>query len=644
MAGTATSLHNLDLTSNAFQKCAPNLATNIKQCGTVTLCNAKPLTSNQLSSVYTQGGEYNVMEALFNYDLEIRMCEAQQNGLYDFFMSNKVDISHKIKSDRLDSGLIRIAPFVLGRQYSPINNAYWSVSGGVANGSNWQVNCISTTDIPANDRSFPPGERVMINGQTGGGTNTHSEWKILSSTVNGSVVVLVLQPYSAGSYLPSSALTSPVTGMLIRGTANVNDYEKFCAEPAAYLNWKDVPFWVETMRTSMCKSQLYDEWRALLLSDNILFRDYGDLSEIERNRQLAMDWQKRMVDMYFWGKAGNANQTTVLYPNLPQITSYQSLNLNLGGARCIGVKADLIGIYEQHVQCGRVYDLQGANLDLISLFNALYQMKRVREGSMSKMVESFDIFTDSITAEAINTAMIGYYNAKSQNTMRLTYDITGNANQKVEKANFGFNFRSYNIFYPNVRINVISHYFFDDYLSGMQTALNNVNSNSGRFLWVLDFSGIYPGIMASNRKVNRTGDLQTLAAIDEGFACVMEVPTEQQTLTSVTSTMVVECPFGNLLLENFPVSGIIYQDANPPVYPPSTTTTTTTSSGAGLFSNDVQSYTANCPEDTQGTPVTVTAAAGSFVSGVSKAEANAQALSWATNQAIQQIKCEPIEN
>lgn len=641
---TADSRHNLALTPNAFQKCAPNIATNIRSCGTVTACNAIPLTTTQLAGAYTQGNQYNVMEALFHHDMEIKMCEAVQNGLYDFLMSNKVAINHKVNTRRKSSGLIEIAPFILGRQYSPINNAYWTVSSGIANGSNWQVNVVSSANVPVDGRSFPPGERVNINGVTVGGTNTHTQWLVVSSTVvNGTYIVLVLQPQNSGSYLPSAALGSPVTGLLTRGTANVNDYESYCAEPPAYLNWKDVPFWVETQRTSMCSSELYEKWRKLLLEDNALFREYGDLEEIEKNRQLAADWQRRMVDMMFWGKALNSNQTLALYPNLPTITTYPGGNFNVGGAQCIGVRANMVGIYEQHVQCGRVLDLQGANLDLIALFNALYQMKRVRESSQSGMVDQFDIFTDSITAEAINSAMISYYNSKSQNTLRLTYDVSANANQDVKKANFGFNFRSYNIFYPNVRINIISHYFFDDYLSAMQTALG-VNNNSGRFLWVLDFKGIYPGIMASNRVVNKTGDLKTLAQIDSGFACVMDVPTTTQTLTSVTGTMIVECPMGNLLIENFPVTGIVSSDPTPPVYPPTTTSTTTTSTTTQLFFNTAQSFTAVCPTGTEGTSVTVTAAANSFVSGISQADANSKALSFATQSAQNQLACTPIQS
>jgi hypothetical protein len=50
-------------------------------------------------------------------------------------------------------------------------------------------------------------------------------------------------------------------------------------------------------------------------------------------------------------------------------------------------------------------------------------MYRVRIGAGKAAPEQFDLFTDSQYAEIINQGMIAYYNAKSQNTMRLVLDI-----------------------------------------------------------------------------------------------------------------------------------------------------------------------------------------------------------------------------
>lgn len=582
MASTSS---NLALTQGMFQKCAPSISTNIKECGSVTLCNAKPMTFGELSGVYTKSGDYRVMGALLRHDFEIRMCEAKQNGLYEFFMANKMNMSKKLGSEPFNSGLIRIRPFVRARQYSQINNKYYLVTGGTASGGNWQVNVASSTNIPADVRSFPTGQRVYIK-SSNAGTATSTAWTVVTSTLTAGVLTLVLSSANAGSFLPASRTASPVTGVLMRGTANVQDYEKFCAEPPAFLNWKDVPFFVETQRTTLCNSENYDKWRKLLMAENPLYREYGDLDEIQRNKQLAQDWEERQLQTMIWGTASSAFQDEWNYDKLPDVTSFAGGIFDAGGAQCVGKKADMVGLYEQMVQCNRVFDCQGADLNLTALFNELYNIIRIRESSAGGRTESIDIFTDSITARKINTAMIGYYNTESGNSLRLTMSIDGlspkgeamnAANKDVQKAEFGFNYRSYNLFYPAVRINICTHYFFDDYLTA-QTA--NGTANAGRLCWVLDMAGIYPGIVASNRKVWKTGDLKTLAAIDNSYACVMEVFTQQQTLMSVTGTMVVQCPAGNLLLENFSANTPVLTAGT--VYPGTTTTTTTTTSAVNF--------------------------------------------------------------
>jgi len=539
----------------------------------VTLCNAKPVTAFELTSIYMKSADYRVMEALFHHDMEIKQCEAVQNGLYDFLMANKVNLSKTISTRRRNSGLLEIAPFVLARQYSPINNAYWLISSGQSSGSNWSVKVTSSTNIPFDCRSFPAGMRVYIDGKSSGGSSTKTAWKVISCADNGdNTGTVVLQSQNTGSHLDPDKLGSPVTGILRRGTPNVSDYEKFCAEQPGYLNWKDVPFWFETTRTSMCRSSLYDKWRKLLLEDNILYREYGDLDDIQKNKQLAADWQRRLVDSMFWGKP-LPFQNAAEYDQLDEITSFDPASVGLtglgvDGGKCVGKRANAIGIYEQMAECGRIVDLQGGQLNLPALFKALYNMMRVREGANSRNPRMFDLFTDSVTAELINQAMIKYYNSKSDNTLRLTKSV----DRIMKKAEFGFIYETYELFWPRVTLNVVTHYYFDDWLTAAAAASQE---DTARVAWVLDFAGIYPGIVASKKRTFKTGDLETLARINPDYACVMEVNTQEQSLMSVCWTMVVECPMANLIIENFN-SDVPEHATLVGVYPPVTSTTTTT--------------------------------------------------------------------
>lgn len=581
----AATTSNLLLTGNAFQKCAPNLTTNIAECGSVTLCNAKAMTQSELEN-FTRTGNYLVMDSLIRHDFEVKMCSAVQNGLYDFLMANKQNWNGKMRNgmnrDNSNPDMYRIKPFVLGRQYTPINNAYWKAANLTPTGGNLQADISSTTNIPPDIRSFPVGMYLYMKGQTAGGSISRTAWIVVSAVLINNAVRVVMSPANAGSYLPLANQSTTLTNATIeRGTPNVSDFEKWCYEQPAYLNWNNIPFWIDTQRTSMCRSSQYEKFVSLLLSENPLFKEYGYISEVEKNRQLGEDWQRRQVSKMMWGQASTANQTVALYDNLPDIVAFDGDTIGVDGGTCVGKRADQIGVFQQLVQCGRYMDLQGTTLDLVSLFNEFYNIQRVRQGAGNPNHMQMDVFTDNKTAELINQAMIAYYNAKSQNTMRLTMDVGGrqpvpsfNRDQAIQKAEFGFNYRSYDLFYPaTVTFNVITHYFFDDYLTA---AINSGQTTAGHLLLVLDFSGIYPAIVASNSKTWNTGELAPLAAINPDFGCVLEVNTQQQKLTSVTQAMVVECPAGNLWLENFnstqpTILGTV-------VYPPTTTTTTTTSS------------------------------------------------------------------
>lgn len=565
------------LTANTFSKCAPALSTNIKQCGTVALCNAKPLTTDDLTDAYMKSSEYRVMEHLLKADMEIKMCGETQNGLYDFLMANKVNMSKRVVAQGRESGLLQIAPFIKARQFQPINNEYWLVSGGTSAGDgDWAVDVTSGGNVPFDVRSFPVGLIVFINGQGDGGAASRTAWKVLAVTDNAdNSGTLNLTSLNANSNLDVAKLVSPVAGYLTRGSNNVSDYEKECNEQPAYLTKKLVPFWVKSSRWSMCKSSKYDQYRQLLIDNNPLFREFGDVPDIEKNRQLAADFQRRWVNDFFWGKA-LTNQNLADYDSLEDINTFDATDLGLGvdGDVCVGKRAEPVGIYEQMAECGRVVDLLGEDLNLNALFEAFYHIIRVRttQNNQNKVI---DVFTDTRFAELINRAMIQYYSAHSADangdtTLRLTMDISGY--NVAKKADFGFLYRSYPLLFPaGVTMNVITHYAFDDEIS---VATDAGMEGIARRLWVLDFTGIYPGIIASNRLVQNTGDLKTLASVNADFACVMKVHTRQQTLNSVTWTTVVECPSANLVLENFSGNVPSITEVDGLTYPATTTTTT----------------------------------------------------------------------
>lgn len=573
------------ISANIFAKCAPAKGTNLRECGSITLCQAIPTTADDLATLFQDGdGNYRVMDAIFDSDFEVKACEAPVNGLYDFLMANKVDMSHRISTDKLNSGLLRIRPFVLGKRTQPINNEFWEVgSGQSAGGGRWQVTVTSTAGVPFDTRSFIAGTTVVIEGLTDGGTKTVTNWQVYSATgASGSNSgYVVLTSMDAASYLDADRIVNPVTGLLRRGVNNVSDYEAFCDEAAAYITRQDVPFWMQTSRWASCKSELYDEYRKLLIEGNPYFRKYQDLDEVEKNKQLGADFQKNWVNTFFF-QPPLPNQTVGGYTALEDIETASSAVLDIAtGAKCIGKRANAVGVYQQLAECGRVVDLQGEQLNVPALLNSLYKMWRLRKGQ-GDLSNQIDMFTDSLTADKLNTAFFQNMNGKLDDKVRVNMDMGGSVQPtqpvmvKNGQAQFGFYYRSYKLNWPiGLTINVICHDFFDDVIAAAQNVSTNM-ANASRVLWVLDFKGIYPGILASNRVVTKI-DPRTLQSIDPTYACTMKVPTEQKTLSSVTWTAVVECPAGNIILENFS-SEVPEPSTNPDniAYPPDTSSSTTT--------------------------------------------------------------------
>lgn len=571
---------------NIFSKCIPAIRTNIRNCGLMTLCDASVPRPEDLDGIYQDAdGDWRVMEAPFMHQMEMKFCQVKEYNLYNYLMANKVDMSKKMNVEQVRTGLVRIRPYILVERKAVINNNYWKVTGGLAcdldgtpngSGTYWRVDATSPTGIPANVDWFNTPERVFISGQTEGGSSTKTAWKVKSCSLFYNSCRIVLESQNTNSFLPPARLASPVTGMLERGTANVNDFESFCARGPGLLTNNEDEFWIETVRDAQCIDEKYTEWRDLIMDNNPLYKKWFDLSPIEYNRQSGEDFQKRFVTTAFFSKALE-HQTISTVKDLETITTEAP-----DGTSCVGKRANVIGIYEQHAQHNRVYDHQGTKINLPQLFKALYKMQLLRQ-DLGQQSDVFEIAVPSQYIPAWNLAMLQYYKAQSGGTLEYRYDI-GNTS-KVSPL--GFVYTDYKLVWPNITIRIVTDRFFDDYLA-QQT--DNGTPNIGRYMWIADWSRIYIGIVASERVVNKTGDVRERALTDPSYLCVMKVFTKTVTMTSWTYTVICETPQANLFIENFnglsPEPTIASADnydgtCNTTTTSTSTTSTTTTTTTTG---------------------------------------------------------------
>jgi hypothetical protein len=538
-----------EISSNIFEKCLPAIGSSINSCGALTECDIVTATPDDLEDIFTDSGDFRDMTSLLATHFEIKACGAKQNGLYDFLMANAKPMKQRLIKTPLGFGNSEIAPFIMAHQESVINDKYWSIVDSGTSGGNVTFTVKSPGNVALETSWFPPDIRVFAFGKSTSGSSVRWAGKVVgasTTTYAGAPALNVtVTAQNAGSFLDTDKLGAPDVGFLVLGVPNIADVERWCENRPALNGRKHVPFWFETSRWTMCVDELYERAFERLRKTNEYFRLFGDIEIAQRNKQYAERFQRDWVNTVFWGKPISANQTLANYRSLDTITTFGSSPLYLPNeGRCVGRRANAIGIYEQMAQCNRVKDLQNQQLNLVELFNDIYDLVRSRrdQGQSADIVE---IFTDSYFASLFQRGMIRYYDDQSEGLARFLIDT-----KKVmmgQNGALGFKYDTYHLIYPaGVTLRIVTHDFFDDFVT---QAKNNSVESAGRMMWILNWQGIYPGVITSNRVVHRTGDINDLAKVDSDYACVMANPTTEVSLNSVTWTVVVECPSDSLVIE-----------------------------------------------------------------------------------------------
>lgn len=546
------------ISANIFEKCLPAIGSNINSCGGLTLCDVSTATPSMLETIFKEGSQFRDLSALLATQFEIKACGARTNGLFDFLWANTKMMKQRMIKVPLGPGNAEIMPFVMADQKSVINDEYWSVPSlttglALGNGGDTQIHVRSRHSVPLDISWFVPKMHVYLFGKTPAGTAIRAAFRVVdsrASTFGGNSTIqvdLIAENSATLCAATKSTVTNAFVGFLVRGVPNVADVERWCENRPGLNDAKSVAFWWQTSRWTMCTDEYYEAAYKRLHENNAYFAKFGDIDAAKKNKQFGERFQREWVNSVWWNKP-LANQTLANYRSLETISSYSAdagLYLPNEG-RCVGRRANAVGIYEQLCECGRVVDLQGGRLNLLELFEEyLYPLWRAR-GDQGIPNDVIEIYTDSFTQQQITQAMIKYYDQKSSGLARFMIDTKEAMKTGVHQL--GFYWTEFKLWYPNTKIRIVTNFFFDDFVTA---AIAEGVDSTGAFLWILDWNSIYPFILTSNRKVHRTGDIDKLGAIDYNYACVMANPTQEVSLNSLTWGAVVECPATSLVLENF---------------------------------------------------------------------------------------------
>lgn len=548
------------------------VSNNYDTYGTVTRASVAHLTPAQLETLFKPGGLFADMDAFFKTSFEMNACGIKRNGLYDWIWSSARNMKSLVGWEKIDRGPSLLHPFILGRQMSVINTDYWAVTSGWANSAYTElvtgpltaadralgaagdrvIRIVTRYGIDMNAEWFAPKDLVHILGRSGGAT-LMGEWRVLASEVAAdlSYVDALVTTMNAGSNAPYDATpgASQVASVLLRGGNNVNDYEIYCQNRPTLDPRKRVPYFYKTDRRTRQVDSEYIKVFKRLMESNEYFQEFGDLPMAERNRQDEENYQRAKTIDFFFSK-GLPNQSLANWQSLEQITSVASgtdINPGLGG-KLIAYRAEPVGVLEQLRACGQVRDLQNNALNFYDFLQEIYTIMRARKSSgHTTSAMNIDVYTDSVTAANFQSGAVAYWKAKLVDSIRFNIEQGSN--------DLDFVWKTYEFDFPaGVKINIITHEFFDDLLNA--TTAEGIDS-AGRMMLILELGkpgaggkggSIYPATIASNRKQRTVGEIEKLAQFDSTFKCVMEYPTDEVTLTSETWTVICECPANSLAI------------------------------------------------------------------------------------------------
>lgn len=542
----------LNISESIWKKCCPHVVEDYDRCAGITVCSLKPVMPDEWDTYYLSGGMPRVDSALAEADFIGKACIPTINGLYEWISATRRQYSRSnLGSRRRMDGLLEYEPFLKMHRKGPINNQWWkAVYGGtgateVPQSHKYVVTSLSD-GIPANPNWFPAGMQVFLSSLLDAGGSVNGSAVVGQTEFVGDDLTIWVVPTPGGT-LPGVGQTTNTTAVLTRGIVNVTDYEEWCEQIPALNTKQEVLFWVGTTRYTICESELQNQFIQRALRDNPLYREYMHVPEVEYTRQITTDFQRRMVEQFFYGRALNSYQNEDQWNLLPEIKvdfgSFLGPNLPDQGA-CVGRRANPVGIMPQLADCNRVIDGAGAALDLAKFFEHIYYMQRVRaDNGVSSNV--FEVCMNSAYAILFQTAMIKYYKARTVDTLAMNWDLGAQ-----KQGPFGFYFRDFVLDFPaGTMLRVVTHPFFDDWLDAHNRAGAAIR-NQGNVMWMLDWSTIYQAIISSNSVTNSTGDINDLAKLSKELACTMKVAKTTYRHTSTTFTNVVECPDASLAYRN----------------------------------------------------------------------------------------------
>tara|TARA_R100000808_G_scaffold1976_1_gene8391 strand:+ start:9914 stop:11575 length:1662 start_codon:yes stop_codon:yes gene_type:complete len=527
--------------------CDPRLIVVDDSTGcTLTRANIKAFTRQDFED---QGFKEVGMDRIIAQTKEARLAGVRERTLTDLLLSRHVALRETAGGGSKSI----IAPYTLVPRRNVVNASYFLIEAGAANSNAGSgTNHAGLRDITVNtgvstfksalkslEKYFLPGGMLLVENVDGSGNAQTVQFKIISAAnanaggVEKATVVIEPNVTSAtwsGYSAAQKAVFEPTGGTVMLMANSVSDYESHCQQPPAVNDLTLLEYWQQTTRWT---HQFNDEYLKALeapLTSNF-FKKFRQLPLAQQRKQQEMLMEQQFYNTVFYGQEINENQTVEGYATLPQVMDPANTSCALE------FKANTLGIRTQLARCGKVSDKAGAALNMDTIMETCYLLKRYRE-TTSGTVDVIDCMTDRFTAAKIRDLMNRYYAAK-YNTNSMLYVQPG---QKITYN--GATVLEYNVYdLPDqgVQLAVFTDPYFDDRIGAFDTA----NKSRSRGLWFIDWTDVAINVIRTNSAKRQTNTADSL------YNCVITPNVNHYLLNSKTFEVRVGDTNRHALIENF---------------------------------------------------------------------------------------------
>lgn len=535
-----------------FNQCLPKVV-NIRDGSgcSITRATLNAMTPDEFAAL----GDQEDLQRVYVNATEAKMRGVNQSYIDSLLMGRLKYYGDKVsKVNVANMAQSIIQPFITMRQDTVINAGYFEIeSGADVNGYRRTITVknnglFSQQALVKLERYFVAGNTVIVQHVGSSGAAFSAHFKIISA-VNAdaggvSKATITIEPstvtsttfagYTAGQKAPFQ----PEGGLVLLGTNSISDYESWCNYGAVDNGMNLLHFWFQTSRMGHTFTKEY--LKALKAPNaNEFFKVFNTLPIKQQLVQQSARFQGEWWTSVFWGQPDEGQD-----PNSWQTSGKLEEVKDIVDNTCtLEYKARAEGIEYLLSRCGRVIDYAGQPLNLDTLGEQLYQVKRHRQQTSltGDIVDEVVIQCDRQTASNIKSVFAAWYKAKYG--IQYTQEIGKGPNEQFAQSS-GLTVNSYDFDDFAVRLTVISDPTLYDMLGATPTA----HKGASRYALLLDYSDIDIGIIKSRAKENQypaPGD------VPSEFKCVIERNERNYKLYSQTWTVIVPRPERHLILKNF---------------------------------------------------------------------------------------------